>query len=54
VARALRAGGAGAVQLVAVTGYAQPEDVRAAAEAGFDRHLAKPASLDEIRRLVEP
>jgi PAS domain S-box-containing protein len=28
--------------LVALTGYASPADVQRAAEAGFDRHLAKP------------
>jgi CheY-like chemotaxis protein len=43
VARALRGGERGArVLLVAISGYAQPEDVRRALEAGFDRHLAKP------------
>jgi CheY-like chemotaxis protein len=31
--------------LVALTGYGQPEDVRRAMEAGFDRHLVKPVSL---------
>ncbi len=51
VARALRAGGGG-MRLVAVSGYAQPEDVEAALEAGFDHHLAKPASPDDIARLL--
>ena len=54
VARALRArpGGARAV-LIAATGYGQDEDVRRAAEAGFDHHLVKPidpsALLDLLR-----
>jgi PAS domain S-box-containing protein len=52
VARALRAEGANGIQLVAVTGYAQPEDLKAALEAGFDRHLAKPVSPDEVERLL--
>jgi len=51
VARALRSGGVRA-RLVALSGYARPEDVARAAEAGFDRHLAKPASPDELERLL--
>ena len=42
VARRLRAAGSRAL-LVALTGYAAPEDVQRARAAGFDRHLAKPA-----------
>ncbi len=38
--------------LVALTGYTQPEDQRRAAEAGFDAHLAKPASLGDIEELL--
>jgi PAS domain S-box-containing protein len=38
--------------LVALTGYTQPADLRQATEAGFDRHLAKPPSLDELRQLL--
>ena len=51
VARALRSGGEHA-RLVAVSGYARPEDVARAAEAGFDRHLAKPLSPDELEGLL--
>jgi PAS domain S-box-containing protein len=40
------------VRLVAVTGYAQPEDRREAAEAGFERHVAKPADPEEIEQLL--
>ncbi len=39
--------------LVALTGYGQPEDRRRALEAGFDRHLVKPASLEALTRLFE-
>jgi signal transduction histidine kinase/CheY-like chemotaxis protein len=54
VARALRAAaGAGRpVRLLAVSGYAQPEDVRRAAEAGFDGHVSKPCDLAVIERLI--
>ena len=53
VAKALRSDGTrGGMRLVAVSGYAQTEDVRAAGEAGFDGHLAKPASIEEIERLL--
>ncbi len=53
VARALRAELGGACpQLVAVSGYAQPEDLKKAADAGFDRHIAKPPAPGEIERLL--
>jgi PAS domain S-box-containing protein len=38
--------------LVALSGYAQPEDLQRAREVGFDRHLAKPTSLETLERLV--
>ena len=41
-----------AVRLVAVSGYAQPEDVRKAVEAGFDEHVAKPPDPARIARLL--
>jgi PAS domain S-box-containing protein len=53
VARALRADPASAgLRLVALSGYAQPEDRLRAREAGFDLHLAKPADLDELLHAV--
>jgi signal transduction histidine kinase/CheY-like chemotaxis protein len=52
VARALRADGGRRVALIALTGYASPEDRRRAAAAGFDHHLAKPADLDELVGLL--
>jgi PAS domain S-box-containing protein len=53
VARRLRTDPALAcVLLVALSGYALPEDLQRAAAAGFDRHIAKPASLEELEQLV--
>jgi CheY-like chemotaxis protein len=40
------------VELVAVNGYARPEDRRRAADAGFDAHLAKPIDLDVLERML--
>jgi len=40
------------VRLVAVSGYAQPEDRRESVEAGFDRHVAKPTDPGELERLL--
>lgn len=56
VARAMRADRAvGSAYLVALSGYARAEDRRQSAEAGFDLHLAKPPSLDQVERvLAEP
>jgi CheY-like chemotaxis protein len=51
VAKALRADG-NRVHLVAVTGYAQPGDVKRALEAGFDGHLAKPVDVAHVQRLL--
>jgi PAS domain S-box-containing protein len=53
VARALRARYADRLTLVAVSGYAQPEDRRRAREAGFDHHVAKPPDPGEIQRLMK-
>jgi PAS domain S-box-containing protein len=52
VARAIRAGGPGGPYLVALSGYALPEDVRHAEESGFQRHLAKPPQLEDIDRIL--
>ncbi|HYD43086.1 MAG TPA: hybrid sensor histidine kinase/response regulator [Anaeromyxobacter sp.] len=52
VARALRAELGPDPVLVAVSGYAQAEDLRASLEAGFDLHLAKPPEPEELRRIL--
>lgn len=38
--------------LVALTGYGQSDDRDRAYEAGFDRHLVKPADLSELLRIL--
>jgi two-component system CheB/CheR fusion protein len=38
--------------LVALTGYGQDSDRRAALEAGFNQHLVKPLNPDELTRLM--
>jgi PAS domain S-box-containing protein len=53
VARTLRASQSlRDVALVAMTGYASDEDKQRAKEAGFDRHLAKPADLGTLDRVL--
>ena len=49
VARAVRsAPGGEAILLVAITGYGRPSDRRRVEEAGFDAHLTKPVSPQEL------
>ena len=49
IARIIRAEEAlRATRLVALSGYAQAEDRRRAASAGFDAHLPKPPSLSAL------
>lgn len=38
--------------LIAVTGYGQAADRQRSLEAGFDHHLVKPVSIDEIQRVI--
>jgi signal transduction histidine kinase len=38
--------------LVALSGYALPEDLERAAQAGFQHHLAKPPSVDALERVL--
>jgi two-component system CheB/CheR fusion protein len=53
VARAFRADDAlKGVYLVALSGYALPEDLQRAEEAGFDKHLAKPPDLESLERTL--
>lgn len=53
VARAFRSDAAlKGVFLVALTGYAGPEDRQRAAEAGFERHIAKPPNPQVLAQLL--
>lgn len=53
VARLLRGpGGVPDALLVAVTGYGDERHRALARDAGFDRHLVKPACPDELRELL--
>jgi CheY-like chemotaxis protein len=47
VAQMVRAEGK-TVYLVALTGYGQPEDRRRALAAGFDAHMTKPVTVEEL------
>jgi len=52
VARRLRAAHLRS-RLVALTGYGRDDDVQRAREAGFDEHLLKPATLDQLRAAID-
>ena len=53
LARRLRADPAtGGALFIALTGYGQQADVGRAADAGFDLHLTKPATLEDLQRAV--
>ena len=53
VARAIRSEPwGGKVLMIAVTGWAEPEDKARTTAAGFDRHLTKPVDIDEIEKLL--
>jgi two-component system CheB/CheR fusion protein len=39
-------------RIVAVTGYGQPSDRARSREAGFDDHVVKPVSLQNLRRVL--
>jgi CheY-like chemotaxis protein/anti-sigma regulatory factor (Ser/Thr protein kinase) len=52
VARRIRAALGRDILLVALTGYGQPEDAMRARAAGFDVHLRKPMSIDDLDRLL--
>ena len=40
------------VFLVALSGYALPEDLKRAAEAGFDQHIAKPLTAQKLEQML--
>lgn len=43
----------GPLALIALTGYATPEDVARSRAAGFDFHIAKPPNIDVLERAIE-
>ena len=49
-AKAMRRDCPHTIRLVAISGYAEPEDVRRSIESGFDAHIAKPATPADIQR----
>lgn len=52
LAKAIRGRPEGAgMFLIAMTGYGQPEDRARALEAGFDEHLVKPATIEQLNAL---
>jgi CheY-like chemotaxis protein len=53
VARRIRASLGEAPRLIAVTGYGQAEDRRLSREAGFDAHLVKPVSPEQLARALQ-
>jgi signal transduction histidine kinase/ActR/RegA family two-component response regulator len=52
VAQRIRRDLGGAIRLIALTGYGQPEDRRRGAEAGFDTYLVKPVFADQLARAL--
>lgn len=50
--RELSGAGSQGPVIVALTGYGQEEDLRRAWSAGFDLHMVKPVSLDDLRQLL--
>ena len=52
VARRIRAALESRVFLVALTAYGQEQDRRRSSEAGFDAHLVKPVSSEDLARVL--
>ena len=40
------------ISLIAISGYGQPEDKKAAEAAGFDTHLTKPLDLEQVQSAI--
>ena len=38
--------------MIALTGYAQPEDRQHCLDAGFDHHVVKPLDFERLRTLI--
>lgn len=54
LARRLRAiANLSSIKLVAVTGYGQAADKERAVAAGFDEHLVKPISVEQVQRVLD-
>lgn len=53
LARRLRAESSEPIALIALTGYGRERDRQQATEAGFDAHLVKPVSFDDLTAAVE-
>jgi two-component system, sensor histidine kinase len=51
--RRIRAKYANEVQLVALTGWGQDEDLRQSRAAGFDHHLVKPPDIERLREILK-
>src|SRR5688572_13296759 len=41
------------VFLIALTGYGRPEDIQRTVEAGFNCHLTKPPTWEQLREAIE-
>ncbi|MDN3921266.1 PAS domain-containing hybrid sensor histidine kinase/response regulator [Roseateles violae] len=52
VMRQIRSEADGPIYIAAMTGHGQRSDVQRSLAAGFDAHLTKPGSLDQIRALL--
>jgi signal transduction histidine kinase/ActR/RegA family two-component response regulator len=53
LARALRSEHGTKPTLIAATGYGQPNDRQRSADAGFDCHLVKPVSIEDLVRVLD-
>jgi CheY-like chemotaxis protein len=53
VGRRIRSDLGSSVRLIALTGYGQAEDRRRSEGAGFDMHLVKPVTPEQIRDALE-
>ena len=52
VGRGLRAALGDRITLIALTGYGQADDRARALEAGFDAHLTKPATVEDVLKIL--
>jgi CheY-like chemotaxis protein len=52
LSRRIRAALGGRVLLMALTAYGREQDRRRSSQAGFDAHLLKPASYEDLTRVL--